>query len=73
MDLKIRDFEITILKSLRGISSSFLDTLMQIITMMGEEYVLIGVIAILYFLYLLYFLSNPPENSIYFIYFFIIK
>lgn len=51
MDLKIRDFEITILKSLRGISSSFLDTLMQIITMMGEEYVLIGVIAILYFLY----------------------
>lgn len=51
MDIKIRDFEITILKSLRGISSSFLDSLMQIITMLGEEYVLIGVIAIFYFLY----------------------
>jgi len=51
MDIKIRDFEISVLKALRGVSNSFFDTLLQIITILGEQYVLIGVIAIMYFLY----------------------
>ena len=51
MDLKIREFEINILKNLRGISNTFFDNLLQIITFLGEQYVLIGIIAIIYFLY----------------------
>ena len=43
-------FEVEILKSIRSISTPTLDTLMQIITFLGEEYVVILILAIIYLL-----------------------
>ncbi len=47
----MKDFEIEIIKSLRSIATPALDVFFRIITFLGEQYVLIIVIAILYFLF----------------------
>ena len=48
---KIRQLELDFLHSLRNISNPFLDRLFEIITMFGEETILIGILAFFYFLY----------------------
>lgn len=51
MDLKIRNFEIEILKTLRKNSSAFWDTFFQIVSYLGEPVIVIGIIIIIYFIY----------------------
>lgn len=51
MDLKIRDFEIEILKFLRNTSNSFWDTLFQLITILGESTFVFAIIIFIYFIY----------------------
>lgn len=51
MHEKIRQLELDFLHSLRNISNPFLDTLFEIITILGEESILIGILAIFYFIY----------------------
>lgn len=46
----MKDFEIAIIKGFREISTPFIDTLLQIITILGEQYVLIAVLAFFYFI-----------------------
>ena len=48
---KIRQIELDFLHSLRNISNPFLDSFFEIITMLGEETILIGILAVFYFLY----------------------
>lgn len=45
----MRDFELKLVKFFRDLSTSFLDTFFQIITFLGEEYVLILIVALVYF------------------------
>lgn len=47
----IRDLEIDFLHYLRDISSSFFDVLFQIITILGEKFVFVGILAVIYFAY----------------------
>lgn len=51
MDLKIRNFEIEILKAIRKNCSSFWNTFFQIVSYLGESVVVIGIIVIIYFMY----------------------
>lgn len=51
MHEKLRQLEIDFLHTLRNISNPFLDTLFEVITLMGEETVLIAVLALFYFIY----------------------
>lgn len=51
MDLKIRNFEIEILKTIRKTSSSFWNGFFQIVSYFGESIVVIGIIVIIYFMY----------------------
>lgn len=51
MHEKIRQIELDFLHALRNISNPFLDTLFELITMLGEETVLIGILALVYFIY----------------------
>lgn len=48
---KIRQLELDFLHALRNISNPFFDTLFEIITMLGEETILIGILAFFYFIY----------------------
>lgn len=48
---KIRQMELDFLHSLRNISNPFCDTLFEVITMFGEETVLIAILAFFYFIY----------------------
>ncbi|MDD3171035.1 MAG: phosphatase PAP2 family protein [Bacilli bacterium] len=45
----MKDFEISIIKTLRSISTPFIDGLLQAITFLGEQYVLIALLAVIYF------------------------
>ena len=51
MDLKIRNFEIEIIKILRKNSSTWGDTFFQIVSYLGEPVIVIGIIIIIYFMY----------------------
>lgn len=44
-------FEVEIIKSIRSISVPFLDAIMQIITFLGEQYILVLILAVIYFCY----------------------
>ncbi|MDD2492511.1 MAG: phosphatase PAP2 family protein [Bacilli bacterium] len=47
----MKDFEISIIKTLRELSTPFIDGLLQAITFLGEQYVLIAVLAVVYFIF----------------------
>ena len=47
----MKDFEISIIKTLRELSTPFIDGLLQTITFLGEQYVLIAVLAVVYFVF----------------------
>ncbi|MDD3107393.1 MAG: phosphatase PAP2 family protein [Bacilli bacterium] len=47
----MKDFEISIIKALRELSTPFIDGLLQVITVLGEQYVLIVVLAVVYFIF----------------------
>lgn len=51
MHEKIRQLELDFLHFLRDISNPFLDTVFELITMLGEETILIGILALFYFIY----------------------
>ena len=51
MHEKLRQLEIDFLHSLRNISNPFFDTLFEIITFLGEETILIVLLALVYFIY----------------------
>lgn len=51
MDLKIREFEISILKSLRNNSNQFFDSLFKIFTFLGEPVTLVLILLVIYFMY----------------------
>lgn len=47
----MRNFELDIIRSIRNISIPFIDNLMQIITFFGEQYVIIVILASVYFVF----------------------
>lgn len=47
----MKDFEISIIKALRDLSTPFIDGLLQAITFLGEQYVLIALLAVVYFIF----------------------